>query len=93
MKVWRRPRPGVVEPVRGLTGSGIGEGDGDLDRATDDLVGASRRERFDAGGTFSALLLLLQFLGSEPTIGMRLCLLVLRSARGAMLEVDQALSR
>ena len=93
MKVWRRPRPGVVEPVRGLTGSGIGEGDGDLDRATDDLVGASRRERFDAGGTFSALLLLLQFLGSEPTIGMRLCLLALRSARGAMLEVDQVLSR
>ena len=70
MKVWRRPRPGVVEPVRGLTGSGIGEGDGDLDRATDDLVGASRRERFDAGGT-----------------------LALRSARGAMLEVDQVLSR
>jgi hypothetical protein len=92
VKVLRRPRPGVVEPVRGLTGSGIGEGDGDLDRATDDLVGASRRERFDAGGTFSALLLL-QFLASKPTTGMRLCLLALRSARGAMLEVDQVLSR
>lgn len=92
MKVLRRPRPGVVEPVRGLTGSGIGEGDGDLDRATDDLVGASRRERFDAGGTFSALLLL-QSLASKPTTGMRLCLLALRSARGAMLEIDQVLSR
>ena len=46
----------MIEADLGMTGSGIGDGDGDLERATDDLVGARRREVLDTGGTFSSLM-------------------------------------
>lgn len=82
--VLRRPRPGVVEVDLGMTGSGIGDGEGDLERATDDLVGARRREVLDTGGTFSSLM---WRPGSKPTTGMRLCRLTLRSASGVIVKV------
>lgn len=82
----RRPRPGVVDVGLELIGSGIGDGEVDLERATDDLVGARRREMLDDGGTFSLFTRLLE--DSRPTIGMRLCLLTLRSPSGVILKVN-----
>jgi hypothetical protein len=82
----RRPRPGVVDVGLGLMGSGIGDGEVDLERATDDLVGARRREMLDVGGTFSLFIRLLE--DSRPTMGMRLCLLTLRSPSGVIVKVD-----
>jgi hypothetical protein len=81
----RRPRPGVVEAALWAMGSGIGDGEDDLERVTEDLVGARRRVILDAGGTFSSLI---RLLGSKPTIGMRLCRLTLRSPSGVIVEVD-----
>jgi hypothetical protein len=51
-----RPRLEVVEAGIGIIGSGMGDGEGVLERATDDLAGARSREVFDAGGTFSSLM-------------------------------------
>ena len=85
MTALSRPRPGVVEVGLGRTGSGIGDGEGDLERATDDLVGARRREALEVGGMFS---LLMCILASKPTTGMRLCLLALRLPSGVIVKTD-----
>jgi hypothetical protein len=81
----RWPRPGVVEAALGMMGTGAGDGEDDLERVTEDLVGARRWEMLDAGGTFSSLMRLLD---SKPTIGMRLCRLTLRSPSGVIVKVD-----
>jgi hypothetical protein len=87
VNVLRRPRPGVVEAAVGLMGSDISDGEGDIGRAIDDLVGTRRREVLETGGTFSSLI---RFLNSKPTTGIRLCLLTLRSPSGVIVKVGRA---
>ena len=77
----RRPRTGRSLLPLEMMGSGIGEGD--FARATEDLVGASKRARLAPGGAFSLLTRTRAAL-SLPTMGMRLCRLAFRSLRGAI---------
>jgi hypothetical protein len=70
-----------------MVGSDISDGEGEIGRAIDDLVGTRRREALEAGGTFSSLI---RFLNSKPTTGIRLCLLTLRSPSGVIVRVASA---
>lgn len=89
MTALRRPRVEVLEAVLWASESVAGVGDDDLVRFIDDLDGTIRRERLNAGGTFS---LLMRLLDSRPPIGIRLCLLTLRSASGVIMKAKVLLT-
>lgn len=85
----RFPRAKVLEAVLGASGNVANVGEDDIVRFMDDLDETSRREGPDAGGTFS---LLMWLLCPRSPIGMRLCLLTLRSASGVIVEAEVCLT-